>query len=384
MINFIKNLFRTRESNPLVELRATEDHISKILSGTDIPRKDFADSQQREGEHRAELNALTTANPDLQISNKNVENEAAAKRLKRRKWFTVIIEAILAISAVRLFFSETVNVSGLPMLTTVLLGLVVAYAVLDVAINFKIDDAKIESTGFMSLWYRFSWLLPLLLIPFLNFYNVMSHPGNPTNMIWVFFALLSIWLNIKCAGYSKQFELMKNTAIAEKKTRPHLEGLKSEGKIQNRINRHMLEIKRQLMKPAADLKRIYQSFGENKPELTLHPLYCILLNNRYYLYQLLPIHDIEIMNPPKNMSDYLMFWDETTNVPVTVKPVTETLQETDEQDQPVLSNMTEPETVKPAVAREQNVQENTAQQGAPNNAAPAFADVLTNDDEIFV
>lgn len=384
MLNFITNLFVAPEQRKMNEFNQTQDKISSILSGTDAVRLDYSESQKREGEHRAELNGITTANPDLQIANKNVENEAAATRLKRRKWFTIIIEAILAISAVRLFFSETVNVSGLPMLTTMLLGLAVAYAVLDVAINFKIDDAKIESTGFMSLWYRFSWVLPLLLIPFLNFYNVMSHPDNPTNIIWVFFALLSIWLNVKCAGYSKQFELMKNTAIANKKAKPHQDGLKKEENLQARINRNMLAIKSQLMKPAADLKLLYLSFGENKPELKLHPLYCILLNNRFYLYQLLPIHDIEIMNPPKNMSDYLMFWDETTNVPVTVNPVAETLPEAEEQEPPQIANAPQPETVKPPVANEPNTESNPTQEGAAATAAPTFEDMLSNDTEITV
>jgi len=383
MLNFIKNLFRTKETDPLAEFRAKEDEISNILSGTDIPRKDFADSQKREGDHLAEKNAIQTANPDLQIAEYNVENIAAASRLKKRKWFTVAIEAILAISAVKLFFSETVNVTNIPLLTTMLLGLVIAYAVLSVAISFRIDDLKEGKPGFTTFWNKYSWYITLLLIPFLNLYNVAMHPGNPTNIIWVFFAILSFWLNMKCAGYSKQYELMRNTAIVEKKVKPHNEGLKAEEKVQQRISRNMLAIKNQLLKPAADLKRMYLSFGDNKPELTLHPLFCILLNNRYYLYQLLPIHDIEIMNPPKNMSDYLMFWDETTRVNVTATPATEEPAAI-EQASPMLTNTPAPEPVKRTVANEPKKEDGATEQTASSTAAPDFGEVFSNENERFV
>lgn len=385
MLNtFIKNLFRTKETDPLVAIRAKEDEISRTLSDTDLPRKKFADSQQREGEHRAELNAIQTANPDLQIADRNVNNKATASRLKKRKWFTVVIEAILAVSAVKLFLNETVNVHGLPMLTTILLGLVIAYAVLDVAINFRIDDAKIESTGFVALWYRFSWVLPLLLIPFLNLYQVFSHPGNPSNIIWVFFALLSVWLNIKCAGYSKQFELMRNTAIAEKKVKPHNEGLKNEIKIQQAISDKMILVRGQILRLAADFERLYLSFGDNKPELTLHPMYCMLLNNRFYLTQLLPIPEIVIMNPPKNMSGFLDFWDATTQIPVTVNPDPNTLAEAEEQ--PMITDTPQPEPVKPPAER---VQPKPAEHGEIIDDrkipyAPDFGEVFSNETERFV
>ncbi len=383
MIKFLQNIFRIKPSDPLAELRAKEDKISATLSATDLPRKKFSESQEREGEHRKALNELSIANPDLQITSKSVENEAAAKRLKRRKWFTVLVEAVLAVSAVRLFLGETINIHNLPLLTTILFGLVIAYAVLDVAINFRIDDSKITSNGIMSLWYRYSWLLPLLLIPFLNVFQVLSHPGNSTNIVWLFFAVLSVWLNIKCAGYSKQFELMKNTAIAERKSKPHETGLKKERDIQQTISDKMISVKGQMVKLAADFERLYMSF-ESKPKLTLHPMYCMLLNNRFYLMQMLPIPEIVIMNPPKNMSGFLDFWDATTQIPVSVNNAAQSLQETEEQGSPQIATAPQPETVKHPVERAQSTESNTAEQGATNTAAPDFGEVLSNEDEIFV
>lgn len=383
MIKFLQNLFRIKASDPLAEFRAKEDEISATLAATDLPRKKFSESQEREGEHRKALNELSIANPDLQITSKSVENEAAAKRLKRRKLFTVMVEAVLAVSAVKLFLGETVNIHNLPILTTILFGLVIAYAVLDVAINFRIDDSKITSTGLLSLWYRYSWILPLLLIPFLNVYQVLSHPGNSTNMVWIFFALLSVWLNIKCAGYSKQFELMKNTAIAEKQSKPHEVGLKKERDIQQAISDKMISVKGQMVKLASDFERLYMEFGESKPKLTLHPMYCMLLNNRFYLTQMLPIPEIVIMNPPKNMSGFLDFWDATTQIPVSVNKTTESLSGSEEKIPSQIGNESQPETTKSTVETEQT-ESNTTEQAATNTAAPDFGDVLSNDDEIFV
>ena len=397
MVKYLKNLFGTPEQRRLNKFHATEDNISSILAGTDIVQLNFSESQEREGKHRSELNAIQAANPDLQVSDKNVENVAAGKRLKRRKWFTVIIEAILAISAVKLFFSETVNVnlsagtagsSGFaPLFWPALMGLGLAYVVLNEAISYKIDDMKKVATRFTAFWNRFSWFIPLTLIPFLNLYNIFSHPENPTNIIWFFFAALSIWLNIKCAGYAKQYSLMQNTAIAEKKAQPERDGLKKEAALQAKINRNMLRIKRELMKPAADLKRIYLSFGDNKPELNLHPLFCILLNNRFYLYQLLPIHDIEIMNPPKDMSDYLTFWDQTTRVQISYNPVAENIPITAEQVPPMIDNEVNRGTENPTVVNNHANGSNTATaQPATNTVSPApdFMDVLSNEDEIYV
>jgi hypothetical protein len=392
MLNFIRNLFRSPEQSKLAQFYETENKISSILASTDTVRLDYSESQKREGVHRAKLNAIQQANPDLQIADESVENIAAAKRLRKRKWFTVIIEAILAISAVKLFFSETINVnlsagtagsSGFaPLFWPVLLGLVVAYTVLNEAISYRIDDAKKETTGFAASWNKFSWFIPLLLIPFLNLYNILSHPGNPTNIIWLFFAVLSIWLNIKCAGYSKQFALMINTAIAMEKTRPEEDGLKKEEKLQARINRHMLEIKRQLMRPVADLKRLYLSFGDNKPELSLHPLYRMLLNNLYYLEQLLPIPEIVIVNPPVNMRDYQTFWEETTRVRIAANPIEENLPSV-EQGSSALANDLENARVNQPTEREK-VNESQPPLQNTTNAAPDFGDILSNENEIYV
>ena len=52
MIKILQNLSRIKPSDMIAELRAKEDEISTTLSATDLPRKKFAESQEREGEHR--------------------------------------------------------------------------------------------------------------------------------------------------------------------------------------------------------------------------------------------------------------------------------------------------------------------------------------------
>lgn len=379
MINLsLPALFVSPDKRRLNGFYKTEDKINKVLGETEKMQFDFRESQRQEEKHRKALNDLQAANPDLTIADKSVENIAARKRLKKRKGFTVAIEAVLGISAVKLFFSETVNVS-LTWLVSLLCGLGLAFIILNEAISYKTDDGKLEGNAFEKFWNRYSWFIPLLLIPFLNFYNILMHPGNPTNIIWVFFAILSIWLNVKCASYAKQYALMKNTAIAEKLSKPETEGLTKQEKFQTNINRTMIGIKARLMDLATDLKRLYESFGENKPNVNLNPLYILLLNNRFYMYQFLPIPDITIANPPPNMRDYMNFWDEMQRIEITLRPGAENsyqppVQLEDTQQNPDAS-ATEPEN-------NQQTQDNNTE-NRKDDTAPGFDDMINND-EIFV
>jgi len=379
MINLnLPALFVSPHERRLNNFYRTENSINKVLGETEEMRFDFRESQKREAKLRTGQNELQAANPDLVIADKSVENMAARKRLTKRKWFTVIIEAILAISSVKLFFGETLNVK-LTWPMAVLCGLGLAYVVLNETISYRNDDAKLGGNAFEKFWNRYSWFVPLLLIPFLNIYNVVTHPGNPTNPIWIFFAVFSVWLNIKCAGYAKQYALKTNTAIAESLTKPINKGLEKEEKVQTRINRSMIEVKAKLMDLAANLKRLYESFGENKPNVNLNPLYILLLNNRFYMYQFLPIPDITIVNPPAGMNDYMRFWDEMQRIEITPRPDTANTQEP-----PVQLGDTGPN---PDTSSNQQEQDNATQDNNVKNrkddTAPGFDDMI-NDDEIFV
>lgn len=364
----------------------TENGIQKILGETEKLQSEYADSISREDEHLKALKDIEAANVGLQVADKSVENIALRKRLKRRKQFTVAIEALLGISAVKLFFSETINV-GLPWITAMLCGLGLAYVVLNEAINYKIDDEILEvpgddtegKTSFKRLWNRLSWFIPLLLIPVLNIYNIMMHPGNPTNIIWAFFAGLSIWLNIKCVGYAKQFALIKKTAIAEKLVKPVKEGIKRERNVQKKIRSTMVDIKSRLMILAMDLKRLYQSASE-KPTVNINPLYILLLNNRFYMHQFLPVPDIVIANPPPNMSDYINFWDEMQRIDITPKLDTS-------KKGPAKAKHSEVQEITDIYAEsvdDQLGQGNAPGEGNPDNkkngTAPGFDDIISDDD----
>lgn len=377
-------LFLSPDERKAKKFYDTENGIQKILGETEKLQSEFADSLSREDEHHKALKDIEAANVGLQVADKSVENIALRKRLKRRKHFTVAIEALLGISAVKLFFSETINIS-LPWLTAMLCGLGLAYVVLNEGINYRIDDEVLEDQGndtegkasFKRLWNRFSWFIPLLLIPVLNIYNILMHPGNPTNIIWLFFAGLSVWLNIKCAGYAKQFALMKKTEIAEKLVKPEKEGIRRERNVQKKIRSTMVDIKSRLMILAMDLKRLYQSASE-KPTVNINPLYILLLNNRFYMYQFLPVPDIVIANPPPNMSDYINFWDEMQRIDITPKLETrkKPLAQHDEV-QEVTDISAEP-------VNDQLGQGNTPGAGDPGNkrngTAPGFDDIISDDD----
>ncbi|MBL0335659.1 MAG: hypothetical protein IPP73_10265 [Chitinophagaceae bacterium] len=106
----LPSLFVSPDKRRLSNFFKTENNINKVLGNTEQMRFDFWESQKKEAKLRTEQNELQAANPDLVIADKSVENMAARKRLTKRKWFTVVIEAILAISSVKLFFNETLNV----------------------------------------------------------------------------------------------------------------------------------------------------------------------------------------------------------------------------------------------------------------------------------
>ncbi|MBL0335660.1 MAG: hypothetical protein IPP73_10270 [Chitinophagaceae bacterium] len=218
----------------------------------------------------------------------------------------------------------------------------------------------------------------------MNIYNVVTHPGNPTNAIWIFFAVFSVWLNVKCAGYAKQYALKTNTAIAESLTIPINKGLEKEEKVQARINRSMIEVKSKLMDLSANLKRLYESFGEKKPNVNLNPLYRLLLNNRFYMEQLLPIPDITIVNPPADMSDYMRFWDAMQRIEITPRPEIENTQEPPVQLGGTQQN---PDTSANEQKKNKQEQDNATQdnntENRKNDTAPGFDDMINNE-EIFV
>ncbi len=302
------NLFDKR----INQVIKSEKKLTELFEELDTVQGQMVNDQQSIERTEKQLNELNTQNSNLPAN--NITTSEKHKQLKWRKWFIVVMDAILSFAALNVFFQETVNWSLAPF-PALILGLMVAFMLLKLAISFRHYDSEnlTEKDNPVSrFWKMYSYLGPLLLIPFLSLYLVINSPNNPANILWVFFLVLCFILNLKVASYSKEYvemELVEAKRQAEKNLKVAIESSnqsikKSQGRLQ--------EVTAAIRREARYFWRVYQSFNEDeKPNLSLLIPYRFVLNVKVYFLDVLPIPALVISNPPvgSEINKFCTMWD---------------------------------------------------------------------------
>lgn len=287
--------------------------IVKVFAETEKLRHAFNKADRQRQKRQDKHDEFVTANSNLAIAADTVENQIAQRRLKRRKYFTVGADTVLSIPTINLMFNETINWRVTPIMA-VILGALVSYGLLRLAIDFRNDDRKENDAGWRQCWNQYSYIAPLTFIPFLSFYLVFSNPGNPTNVIWIFFLSIAFILNIKAASYSRQYTIMEQTSEAKKQGSTLEKAIEASNRQIERIGDRMQSYKQKITNAAIELRQLWERFPEdNKPRVFILPQYLFVLNTRIYYNDVLPIGDINLTLPSGTIGEYLNFWEAAIN-----------------------------------------------------------------------
>lgn len=324
MKNYIQNLFMKRkESNRIREFYNLENRLNSSISEIEKNHKLFTDSLEVEEEQKMKTENVRKENSDDSLNDFNTKKIVEMKNLKFLKYFAVFVEALLSYNAINLFLKETIGINlskgsdevlGIvTMLKSMIIAVPVAYIFLQGAIKFKNIDSEIQSNKnvLVKFWYNISWILAISVIPFLNLFLVYTHPGHETNSLWIFFSIITLLINIKIVNYSQLYNKMERNSEFEKKIKSYIENIGEEVKTRKNIIKNVRLIFDKLRVPANEFKRFYESFGDNKPELTLNPIYRIFLNTYIYYNQVLPQVQMTITNPPAEFGNYFQFLDKS-------------------------------------------------------------------------
>jgi hypothetical protein len=318
MTGLMTNLFGTKIT-PLDKFYRTEKTISDQFSKTGVLIRSYLKSQNGLERETQKLNDFVSANANVQIAEDTVENKVFERRLRNRKWFTVVADALVSIPSIKLVMGETVGAS----LTTpvaLTLGCIFSYMLLKLAIDYKNDDVtRNESniaSSFTRYWKQYSYLIPLALIPILSLFLIAEAPGNPANFIWLVFLVVAFFLNLKAASYSKQYIMMENTAMARKEKSKIEKSMEQFTKAIEGINDKMQSHRQRIEVTANALFRNWQAIpeGDRPKEITLSPKYIFVLNNQIYFRQVLPIPPLGVVLPNGPVAEFEMFWNDTGGI----------------------------------------------------------------------
>lgn len=314
-MNILSNIFSPSRESPRLFYQIEKD-LGDTFGKVETIRHEYSGLEK---ELDKEQNALDRFNEEnAHLPDSNLSSQHNSKSLLWRKWATVSIDAIVSLAAIKLFFLETVNLE-VAFLPSVVLGVCIAYLLLKLAISYRhYDTAKMEQDSFTAFWMKFSFVLPLLIIPTLSLYLILHSPGNPANYIWVAFLVFSFILNLKAASYSTQYvemELVRAKTKVQKSHQKRIDEINQNiVKLQNKLQRIVNTIR----KKATDYRREYERFSEDsRPELYLHIPYRFVLNTRIYFYDVLPIpQPLKITREPNGPISFLVKWlDTATNNP---------------------------------------------------------------------
>jgi len=292
-----------------------EGDLTKSFSEAEKIRHEYTLIQKDLDKNQEELDSFNEENG--QLSDESISVKQNYKNLRWRKYATVGVDALISLAAIKLFFEETVNID-VPLLPAVILGVCIAYLLLKLAISYRHYDNEREiNNSFFSWWEKYSYVVPLLIIPFLSLYLIANNPGNPANYIWLFFLVFSFLLNIKAASYSLEYIQMGQAETKFKEQKQIQKRIDSINKSIEGLQRKLQEIVNSIRRKATDFRRVYDGFSEdNRPELSLHIPYRFVLNTRVYYYDVLPIPQLNITMPPQgSINAFCNWWDDATNNP---------------------------------------------------------------------
>jgi uncharacterized protein YlxW (UPF0749 family) len=292
-----------------------EGDLTKSFSEAEKIRHEYTLTQKDLDKNQEELDSFNEENG--QLLDESISIKQNYKNLQWRKYATVGVYALISLEEIKLFFEETVNID-VPLLPAVILGVCIAYLLLKLAISYKhYDNHREINNSFFSWWEKYSYIVPLLIIPFLSLYLIANNPGNPANYIWLFFLVFSFLLNIKAASYSSEYIQMGQAETKFKEQKQIQKRIGSTNKNIEGLQRKLQEIVNSIRRKATDFRREYESFTEEtRPELSLHIPYRFVLNTRVYYYDVLPIPQLNITMPPQgSINAFCNWWDDATNNP---------------------------------------------------------------------
>jgi hypothetical protein len=351
MMKLLQNILAEgKEKKKIKTFQNLEDRVISMIESIEQHHKLYTESLEAEKTFNNKLEIIQKKNTEIVINDSNVEKTVERKNLVFLKWFAIFVEALLSYNAINLFLKETIGiklasgsdeVSGIVTVAKSLaLAVPVAFIFLKGTLNFKYNDQKHYSDrkGFMSYWFNYSWVFAICLIPFLNLFIVLKHPGHESNVMWIFFSVITLLINIKLANYSAQYNQLSKERELEEEVKPINDAIVKEQTKQNTIRKKVQDIFVNLTKPANEFRRAYESFGENDPPLALNPIYRIFLNTYKYYMQVLPTGEIVITNPPIEFSNYFNFLDKTISPKESINnvlnPSTERAADLSERNEP--------------------------------------------------
>lgn len=272
---------------------------AEFSKGENIIRE-YANTRKELDRVQNEYDEYLERNANEEITDDSAANVARERRLKRRLWFTVVFEAILSLTAIKYFLAETLEFH-LQWLPAVVLAIFIAFIILELAIEMRIDDnADEQENDLLNSVKKWSYIIPLVFIPGLNIFIIYSTPGNPLNILYAFFAVFSILLNFKTASYWKQYRILKHSEIAKKRISNYKNNIKNKEKVlYNLTFKKMPPINDKIITLSMKLRSIYETIKERERTNFILPVkYLFVMNNLIYHSDVFPIPQLSLTSPP--------------------------------------------------------------------------------------
>lgn len=262
---------------------------------------------------RKDFHDFSELNVGEEITDNSVANITREKRLKKRLWFTIVLEAVLSIMAIKFFLAQMLAFD-LQWTAALALGIFLTAIILELAIEMRIDDAEDQDNGSLHIIRKWSYLLPLIFIPGLNIFIITSTPDSSLNILFSFFALFSILMNLKTASNWNQYKILKQSKIANSKIKKY-EGIinKNEKILYNLAFNKMQPLNNKITAQATKLRSIYESRGDNvQGKLFIPVKYIIILNNLIFHTDVFPVPQLNLTSPPDgDLKTALESWNNT-------------------------------------------------------------------------
>lgn len=359
-----------RSGTPLESFKRTEKIVAGQFAKIGVHMRTYQKAQTGLERERQKLQDFLSKNANLRIAEDTIENKVLERRLRNRKYFTIGADTLVSIAAIKLAVKETLG-RGLTTPVALVTGCTISYFLLKLSIGYKNDDKdNADDSRFRQYWERYSYVIPLALIPTLSLFLVLQNPDSPANYLWIFFLVVAFLLNLKAASYSKQYQMMEHTVEARKEKTKLENSIESFIKDIEGLNDRMQLSRQQIEVTATELLKNWQAIQEtNRPtEISLSPKYIFVLNNQIYFRQVLPIPPLSVVVPQGEVAKFENFWKLTTEFQQNGRPAT--IESSNREE------LTPPATNGNETATEQPEQEEPAE-------APSFGTVI-NDTNKYV
>ncbi len=314
MAPLFTSIFGSRTTQ-LDQYYKTEKIIAEQFSKTGVLMRTYQKARKGLERETQRLQEFISQNANVQIAEDTVKNRVFERRLRNRKWFTVGADALVSIPAVKLVIGETLG-TGLTTPVALTVGIVFSYILLKLAIGYKNDDSSNGENEFIKFCKKYSYIIPLALIPVLSVFLIAQSPGNPANFIWLVFLGVAFLLNLKAASYSRQYQMMENTVVARKERTKMEKSIEGYNRTIEGVNDKMTSCMQKIELWAIELRKNWLDIPETErpDQINLSPKYIFVLNNIIYFTQLLPYPPLETQIPTGSVGDYHNFWVDTTGV----------------------------------------------------------------------